>query len=174
MSVSPRAGTASRAELDAFARTVRPHVRSALALARWITRDPHQAEDVVQEAYVRAFTYFASLRGTDGKRWFLTIVRNAAYAALRKRRADERVEPIEEPLTEVTPEAQLIREVDAARLDAEIAKLPLQYREVLVLRELEELSYKEIAEIIDAPLGTVMSRLSRARALLQRTLVEGA
>jgi len=173
MSVPPRAEPTGAAELDAFVRTVKPHVRSALALARWITRKPQEAEDVVQEAYARAFTYFGSFRGGDGKRWFLSIVRNAAYAWLRARRAEELVEPNEDDMVspERSPEAQLIREVDAARLNAEIARLPLAFREVLVLRELEELSYKEIAEVVDAPIGTVMSRLSRARQMLQRALL---
>ncbi len=179
MAGGPRAGKAEAATLAAFEQSVRPHVGSALALARSITRGATGAEDVVQEAYVRAFTYFASFSGEEPRRWFLSIVRHAAYAWLRKARAEEPTEMDDElgddePASTETPEVQLIRNLDAAWINAEIARLPLPYREVLVLRELEDLSYREIAAVVDAPIGTVMSRLARARGQLQRAILASA
>ena len=176
MAGPPRAGKADAATLAAFEQSVRPHVGSALALARSITRGVSEAEDVVQEAYVRAFTYFGSFSGAEPRRWFLSIVRNAAYAWLRKTRTEELSQMDDElgdnePVSTETPEVQLIRSLDAAWLNAEIARLPLPYREVLVLRELEDLSYREIADVGDAPIGTVMSRLARARGQLQRAIL---
>jgi RNA polymerase sigma-70 factor (ECF subfamily) len=184
MAVPVRASRADAATLSAFENAVRPHVRSALALARSITRSTTEAEDVLQESYVRAFTYFGSFRGDEPRRWFLSIIRNAAYAWLRKARTEELVEmdddtaDRETPNTEATnaetPEVALIRSLDAAWLNAEIARLPVQYREVLVLRELEDLSYREIADVVDSPIGTVMSRLARARSQLQRAILDSA
>jgi RNA polymerase sigma-70 factor (ECF subfamily) len=184
MAMPSRAERADAATLTAFENAVRPHVRSALALARSITRNTTEAEDVLQEAYVRAFTYFGSFRGDEPRRWFLSIIRNAAYAWLRKTRAEELVEmdddteDSESTNAEVantdTPEVQLIRSLDAAWLNAEIARLPVQYREVLVLRELEDLSYREIADVVDSPIGTVMSRLARARSQLQHAILASA
>jgi RNA polymerase sigma-70 factor (ECF subfamily) len=176
MAAPQRAGKADAATLALFESAVRPHVRSALALARSITRNTTEAEDVLQEAYVRAFTYFGSFRGDEPRRWFLSIIRNAAYAWLRKTRTEELAEMEDdkeqtEPTSNEPPDVQLIRSLDAAWLNAEIARLPVHYREVLVLRELEDLSYREIADVVDAPIGTVMSRLARARSHLQRAIV---
>jgi RNA polymerase sigma-70 factor (ECF subfamily) len=154
-----------------FEAHVLPHLDAAYNLARWLTRDPHDAEDVVQEACVRALRYLASLREGEARPWFLTIVRHATYdwlgrhrdrgdgAALVELAADSAGEP---------PQCAE-RRGDSRALAQAIGALALPFREVIVLRELEELSYKEIATIADIPIGTVMSRLARARALLRRS-----
>ncbi len=158
-----------------------PHLGAGYNLARWLTRNDHDAEDVVQEAYLRAVRSFDRYRGGDPRAWVLTIVRNTCYTWLRQNRAaeaafagdagDEGVEEIPgDPATE--PEVQFIRDVDQQLLREALDALPAEFREVLVLRELEGLSYKEIADIVDVPLGTVMSRLARARQRLQRSLLE--
>lgn len=156
-----------------------PHLDAAYNLARWLTRDPAAAEDVVQEAMLRALTYYASFRGVNPRAWLLQIVRNAAYASKSLDRGVQLV-PIDEPdapgavsaeeLVSAAddPEAALIRARGARRVHEMVAALPVELREPLVLRELEELSYKEIAEITESPIGTVMSRLFRARRLLAR------
>ncbi|MGH7037802.1 MAG: sigma-70 family RNA polymerase sigma factor [Stellaceae bacterium] len=154
-----------------------PHLDAACNLARWIMGGVEDAEDVVQEAMVRALTYFPSFRKGSARAWLLQIVRNTAYSVLRTRRGVRLV-----PLAEETgedddpgvalidpgddPEVALIRVRDRELLDTLIERLPLGLRETLVMRELEELSYREIAEITDVPIGTVMSRLWRARRLL--------
>jgi RNA polymerase sigma-70 factor (ECF subfamily) len=148
-----------------------PHLDAAYNLARWLTRDPHDAEDVVQEACVRALRYLASLRDGEARSWFLTIVRHACYDWLGRNRGeagdDAAVELAAEAESE--PPARAERRGEARALAQAIAALALPYREVIVLRELEELSYKEIASVADIPIGTVMSRLARARALLRRS-----
>ncbi|HZU90810.1 MAG TPA: sigma-70 family RNA polymerase sigma factor [Stellaceae bacterium] len=156
---------------------VLPHLDAAYNLARWIMGGAEDAEDVVQEAMVRAITYFPSFRGGNARAWLLQIVRNTAYSALRAKRgaplvplADE-VGDGEDPGTELVdpaddPEVALIRARDRRRVDALLERLPLGLRETLVMRELEGLSYREIAEITDVPIGTVMSRLWRARRWL--------
>lgn len=156
-----------------------PHLDAAYNLARWLTRDPAAAEDVVQEAMLRALTYYANFRGVNPRAWLLQIVRNAAYASKSLDRGMQLV-PIDEPevpgaasaeeLVSAAddPEAALIRARGARRVHEMVAALPVELREPLVLRELEELSYKEIAEITESPIGTVMSRLFRARRLLAR------
>ena len=152
-----------------------PHLDAAYNLARWLTRDTHDAEDVVQDACIRALKYVHSLRGGEARAWFLTIVRNAFYDWLGRNRPAEIVS-VEDNMIETTidpaavdPQQTAIRNAEMHALSDALAELPLQYREVLVLRELEELSYKEIARIADIPIGTVMSRLARARGLLQRS-----
>jgi RNA polymerase sigma-70 factor (ECF subfamily) len=148
-----------------------PHLDAAYNLARWLTRDPHDAEDVVQEACVRALRYLGSLRDGEARAWFLTIVRHACYDWLGRNRGaagdDGAVELAAEPESE--PPGRAERRDAARELEQAIAALALPYREVIVLRELEELSYKEIANVADIPIGTVMSRLARARALLRRS-----
>jgi len=148
-----------------------PHLDAAYNLARWLTRDPHDAEDVVQEACVRALRYLASLRDGEARAWFLTIVRHACYDWLRRNRRDlvedGSFELAAEPDGEPPQRAE--RHGEARALEQAIAALALPYREVIVLREFEELSYKEIASVADIPIGTVMSRLARARALLRRS-----
>jgi RNA polymerase sigma-70 factor (ECF subfamily) len=157
-----------------FEELVLPHLDAAYNLARWLARDAHDAEDVVQDACMRALRYVGSLHGADARPWFLTIVRRAFYDWLARNRPAEVVhddvaldQAVE--LGVPGPEEALLRRSEAKALADALAELPLPYREVLILRELESLSYKEIARVADIPIGTVMSRLARARALLQRS-----
>ena len=163
---------------DRFTSTVVPHMDAAYNLARWLVRDAHDAEDVVQDAFMRALRHFGGFRGTDPRPWLLAIVRNASYALLRSRHPAELVD-LEElgddtELADHTPfsnpEAAVIRNAERRLLNEAIAALPVAYREALILRELEDLSYREIALISEVPVGTVMSRLSRARRLLAQGL----
>jgi RNA polymerase sigma-70 factor (ECF subfamily) len=163
-----------------FEQITAPHLSAAYNLARWLTRDPHDAEDVVQEAYLRALRYFDSFRGDDGKAWLLTIVRNTFYSWHRQKRGGISLEPdgadeIANTADDATqrPDAWLARLDDQRAIEAAIGSLPLEFREVIILRELEELSYKEIADVAGLPVGTVMSRLSRARTLLRAALSQG-
>jgi RNA polymerase sigma-70 factor (ECF subfamily) len=158
-----------------FEELVLPHLDAAYNLARWLTRDANDAEDVVQDACVRALKYIGSLNGDSARAWFLTIVRHAFYDWCKRNRPAEiarddgtAIDMAVDPAA-VDPEQALLRTVESKALADAIASLPLGYREVLILRELEELSYKEIARIADIPIGTVMSRLARARGLLQRS-----
>ena len=162
-----------------------PHLDAAYNLARWLTRDAASAEDVVQEAMLRALTYFASFKGVNPRAWLLQIVRNAAYGSSRLDRGIQLI-PIDvageagaitaEDLVSTVddPETALIKLRGERRVQDIIAALPVELREPLVLRELEELSYKEIAEISRTPIGTVMSRLFRARRLLVQAAGEGS
>src|SRR5260370_16204570 len=152
-----------------------PHFDAAYNLARWLTRSGEDADDVVQEAYLRAFTFFDTFRGGDGRGWLLSIVRNTCFTWLRKNRAQELMTEFDEALHSsgseaANPEALQLRRVDTEMLRDGLDKLPAEFREVLVLRELEDLSYKEIAGITGVALGTVMSRLSRARRRLHEYL----
>jgi RNA polymerase sigma-70 factor (ECF subfamily) len=157
---------------------VMPHLDAAYNLVRWLTRADPDAEDVVQDAAIRAFRFLDQCRSDDDARpWFLTIVRNTAYSWLQKKRPHELVTSVEDEreLTDITvdpatPESLTLDREAAHRLDEAIERLPVKYREVVILREQEELSYKEIAELTGAPIGTVMSRLARGRAMLARTL----
>ena len=156
-----------------FAASVLPHLDAAYNLARWLVRDAHDAQDVVQDALVRALRHFDGFRGGDPRPWLLAIVRNAAFAWLGARRPGEVEVPDDELDAALAvgappsdPESLAIRRAERREIDAAIAALPIAFREALVLRELEELSYREIARITDVPIGTVMSRLSRARHLL--------
>jgi len=159
---------------------VLPHLDAAYNLARWLVRDRAAAEDVVQEAMLRALTYFASFKGVNPRAWLLQIVRNAAYASNSLDRG-VRLLPIAEEAEQSEssfasdapdPEAALIQARGAGQVRELIAALPIELREPLILRELEELSYKEIAEVIRVPIGTVMSRLFRARRLLAQAATE--
>jgi RNA polymerase sigma-70 factor (ECF subfamily) len=162
-------------DVDRFELLVLPHLDAAYNLARWLTRDVDDAKDVVQEACLRALRYLTSLTGDNARAWFLTIVRHAFYDWRKRNHPAEILHDdgsaLEAAVDTTTdgPEQALMRNVESKVLADAIASLPLAYREVLVLRELEELSYKEIARIADIPIGTVMSRLARARALLQRS-----
>jgi RNA polymerase sigma-70 factor (ECF subfamily) len=157
-----------------FEELVLPHLDAGYNLARWLARDAHDAEDVVQEACMRAMRYVGSLQGGDARPWFLTIVRRAFYDWLGRNRPADVVHDeaaLDQAVERSTPgpEQALMRSDEAKALAEALAELPLPYREVLILRELESLSYKEIARVADIPIGTVMSRLARARSLLQRS-----
>lgn len=152
-----------------------PHLDAAFNLARWLTRDDSDAEDVVQEACLRATRYFAGFKGVDARSWFLAIVRNTCYTWLTRNRSPEAVTVFDEELhstkdSSSNPEETLLRDAGRDMLRGALEDLPAEFREVVVLRELEGLSYKEIAATADLPIGTVMSRLARARERLQRAL----
>ena len=155
-----------------FEEAVMPHLDAAYNLARWLTRNEADAQDMVQEAYLRALRFFSGFHGTDARAWLLTIVRNTCYTWLKRNRSqaltcdfDEVVEAKQSD--EPDPETSHVRKVQARLISEAIEKLPLEFREVVILRELEELSYKEIADVTGIPIGTVMSRLSRARKRLR-------
>jgi len=159
-----------------FEQIVLPHLPAAYNLARWLVRNDQDAEDVVQEAYLRAFRFFDGYRGGESRTWLLTIVRNTCYSWLQRNRARELTDSIDETDVEATadfvnPELRLVQDADAQMVRTALAELPLEFREVVVMRELEELSYKEIAAIADLPIGTVMSRLARGRKRLHSLLV---
>lgn len=157
-----------------FEELVLPHLDAGYNLARWLARNSEDAEDVVQEACMRALKYVDSVRGADARAWFLTIVRHAFYDWHKRNRPaevvadDAAIDLMEDPAA-VDPEQAALRNADSKLLADAVGELPLAFREVLILRELEDLSYKEIARIADIPIGTVMSRLARARSLLQRS-----
>jgi RNA polymerase sigma factor (sigma-70 family) len=165
------------AERSRFEQATLPHLDAAWNLARWLTRDEHAAEDVVQEAYCRAARYFASFRGGDGRAWLLGVVRRAAFDWLAKRQAQGAVafhEALHDRADESSnPEFLAIRKCDQARVHLALEELPPHFREVIVLRELEGLSYQQIAAVTEVPIGTVMSRLSRGRQHLQDQLASG-
>ena len=158
-----------------FEQLVLPHLDAAYNLARWLTRDAHDAEDVVQDACVRALRYLDAMRDGDARAWFLTIVRHATYDWLGRNRPAEIARDDGSALAAavdfaaIDPLQAAMREAESRALADAVGALPLAYREVLILRELEELSYKQIARIVDIPVGTVMSRLARARGMLQRS-----
>jgi RNA polymerase sigma-70 factor (ECF subfamily) len=159
-----------------FEQVVLPHLRAGYNLARWLLRNDHDAEDVMQEAVVRAFRFFDGFSGTNPRGWLLTVVRNSAYTFLQQNRARElgtefdealHTEPASNGRASETPEVLLLRSAQQRFLNEAVEALPVEFREVFVLRELEGLSYKEIADLARIPIGTVMSRLSRARRQLQ-------
>jgi len=161
--------------LQEFEEAAVPHLPAAYNLARWLTRNDKDAEDVVQDAYLRAFTYFDKFRGGDVRPWLLTIVRNTSHTWIRRNRLDRPEITLDLDLYDVAqdtvdPELALIKEVDHEMLRAALEKLSAEFRELIVLREFEELSYKQIADVIKVPIGTVMSRLSRARKSLELIL----
>ncbi|WP_233881662.1 RNA polymerase sigma factor [Paraburkholderia flagellata] len=157
-----------------------PHLDAAYNLARWLSRNPGDAEDIVQEAFLRAFRFFDAFRGDEARPWLLAIVRRVWYDEWRRRTGAEEVAPFDElrddaPLEGwetggVDPETLAIRAEDTRHVQDALRRLPVEYREVLVLRELEELGYREIAAIADLPIGTVMSRLARGRRRLATLL----
>jgi RNA polymerase sigma-70 factor (ECF subfamily) len=170
--------------LSRFERLALPHLDAAFNLALWLVRSEPDAEDIVQESYMRAFRGFHGFAGTDIKPWLLAIVRNAAYRWLSNRRRAANVisldeafggpgeEPAESQIAgeDPTPEAQLIGEVDRGLVRSALAELPPIFREAMVLREIEGLAYREISQVTGAPIGTVMSRLARGRRELRKTL----
>jgi RNA polymerase sigma-70 factor, ECF subfamily len=169
--------TDSSAKIARFEATVLPHLDAAYNLARWMTRNVTDAEDVAQEAMMRAFRFFDTFRGEDGRVWLMTIVRNTYLTWIRRQipqqnsaEFDERVHTdIEAALT---PESEFLRQANTEQVRRAIEHLPPEYREVILMRELEQMSYREIAAVMQSPLGTVMSRISRARSML-RQLIAG-
>ena len=152
-----------------FEEVVLPYADAAYNLARWLTRNDHDADDVMQEAMLRAYKFYPGLRG-EARPWLLAIVRNACWTWLNKNRPAE-LAIVEEPEADTPgPDVLLARELDRRMLNEAIATLPIPFREALVLRELEDLSYKQIAQIAEVPIGTVMSRLARARRMLAEKL----
>ena len=161
--------------LQNFEEVALPHLRAAYNLARWLTRDETDAEDVVQEAYLRAFKHFGSFHGGDGRPWVLAIVRNTCYTWMQHNRSPELTIPLDDELHEIeskdlNPEALLMQSADTEMVRQALEDLPVEFREVMVLRELEGLSYKQIADVAEIPVGTVMSRLARGRKRLQQSL----
>ena len=162
-------------QLARFEQAALPHLDAAYNLARWLTRNDHDAQDVVQESYLRALKFFGGFRGEDARAWLLTIVRHTCYDWLRQNRRYEPLTDFDEELRDVEsdspdPETLLLHAADNRLLRQALEELPVEFREVVILRELEGLSYKEIADIAGLPLGTVMSRLARARRRLQQSL----
>ena len=156
-----------------FEQIVLPHMDAAYNLARWLARNDADAEDLAQEAVLRAFKFFGGFHGVDGRAWLLTIVRNTCYTWLQQNRARETSTPFDEEThsaESANPETILLEDADRQTLKRALEELALEFREVIILRELEDLSYKEIANIVDVPVGTVMSRLARARKRLQLCL----
>jgi RNA polymerase sigma-70 factor (ECF subfamily) len=158
-----------------FEQAALPHLDAAYNLAFWLTRNKHDAEDVVQEAFLRAFRYFAGLRGGDARVWLLKIVRNTCYTWLHENRPLQRAAEFDETLslpdTHIpNPEQVVLQNDNRTLLRKALEKLPPNYREVLILRELEGMSYKEIAGVTGIPAGTVMSSLYRGRDHLRQAL----
>ena len=159
-----------------------PHVDAAYNLARWLTHNDHDAQDVVQETLMRALRYMGGFRGDNARAWLLQIVRHSCFTWLKENRPAERMflDDTDDTMHEIAaptadePQAVAMRKADRLQINQAIADLPFVYREVLVLRELEDFSYKDIARIADIPVGTVMSRLARARGLLREALMPSA
>jgi RNA polymerase sigma factor (sigma-70 family) len=181
--LGPPRSTDGVARTGRFEQVIMPQLDAAYNLARWLTRNDSDAQDVVQDAYLRAFKYFDSFEGENPSAWLLAIVRNTGFAWMRRNRPSEEVvgsEPVDEddagnaePMLgggsrqlATDPETLLIEERGRTQINDLVAKLPAEFREVIVLREIEDMSYREIADIAGIPIGTVMSRLSRARKLL--------
>ena len=167
-------GTASR---ERFEQAVLPHLDAAYNLARWLTRNDEDAQDVTQESFLRAFRFFDGYQGGNMRAWLLTIVRNTCYTWLHQNRPPEPAVEFDEEIhseessAEADPELQVLANADKATLQHALGELPEMFREVLVLREIEGMSYKEIADVASISIGTVMSRLARARTRLRQALV---
>ena len=162
-------------EVASFEETMLPHMDAAHNLAKWLLRNEEDAQDVVQEAYLRAFKSFGGFRGSNGRAWLLTIVRNTSYTLLKKNRAVDLTTTFDEEIhvsghESVSPATILAHSEDAELIREAMDELPAEFREILALRCQEGLSYKEIADIAQIPPGTVMSRLARARAKLREYL----
>jgi RNA polymerase sigma-70 factor (ECF subfamily) len=164
-------------QLAQFEQVILPHLDSAYNLARWLTGNEHDAEDVVQDAFLRATKFFVSFRGGEGRPWLLAIVRRAGYDWLARNRAHQPLTVFDEQVHSdqdgsVDPVRLLLKEEDREMLREAMADLPVEFREVLVLRELEGLSYKEIGAVTGIAPGTIMSRLARGRERLRDCLVK--
>jgi RNA polymerase sigma-70 factor (ECF subfamily) len=166
--------TIATTNAERFEEMVLPHLDAAYNLARWLLRSPTDADDVVQESYLRALRFFDGFRGGDSRAWLLKIVRNTCYSWVRKNRPAELNDEFDETVhggeTAETIETALISRAKGERLRVALETLPVAFREVLVLREIEGLAYKEICEVTGLPMGTVMSSLSRARQKLREQL----
>jgi RNA polymerase sigma factor (sigma-70 family) len=165
-----------RARFEALAL---PHLDAAFNLARWLARDDQDARDIVQDAFLRAFGAFDGLRGDDARPWLLAIVRNTCFSWLAKNRNGALHVPYDEELHAVAdldtdPARLALRADERRRIDEALGRLPLEFREAIVLREMEDMSYREIAQVLAIPIGTVMSRLARGRSLLARFLTDAA
>jgi RNA polymerase sigma factor (sigma-70 family) len=162
-------------KLARFEQLILPHLDAAYNLARWLTRNEDDAKDMAQEAYLRAFKFFDTFRGVDGRAWLLTIVRNTCYTWLQQNRAHDTTTMFDEEIHSVdsdtsNPATLVLQSADHQILRQALDELPAEFREAVVLRDLEGFSYKEIAEITNIPAGTVMSRLARARERLKQFL----
>jgi RNA polymerase sigma-70 factor, ECF subfamily len=166
-------GTAAR---ERFEQAVLPHLDAAYNLARWLTRNDEDAQDVTQESFLRAFRFFDGYQGGNMRAWLLTIVRNTCYTWLHQNRPPNSAEVFDEEIHSnelsggTDPEIQVLASADKETLRRALAELPEIFREVLVLREMEGMSYKEIADVASVSIGTVMSRLARARTRLRESL----
>jgi RNA polymerase sigma-70 factor (ECF subfamily) len=163
-------------QTGSFEEVVLPHLDAAYNLARWLVRNSHDAEDIVQEAYLRAFKFFGGYQGGDARAWVLKIVRNTSYSFLEKNRPAHLAEEFDEKIhsadtVQPDAEAALLQSADSRMVREALDELPTNFREALILRELEGMSYKEIAEVMDVPIGTVMSGLARGRAQLRERLL---
>jgi RNA polymerase sigma-70 factor (ECF subfamily) len=166
---------AEAGELASFEKAMLPHLDAAHNLARWLLRNDQDAQDVVQEAYLRAFRAFAGFRGSSGRAWLLTIVRNTAYTLLKKNQAADFTTMFDEEIhasghESVSPATILEHAENEELIKNAMDELPAEFREILILRHQEGLSYNEIGEILKIPIGTVMSRLARARGKLKEYL----
>ena len=164
-------------KLTRFEQAISPHLDAAYNLARWLTRDEHDAQDMVQEAYLRAFKFFDAFRGVDARAWLLTIVRNVCYTWLQQNRAHETTTMFDEEIhsgesDSLNPATLALQSADQELIRYALDQLPVEFREVVVLRELEGFSYREIADIANIPSGTVMSRLARARERLKQIVAD--
>jgi len=172
--VKPPIAMDAAGKLARFEQTIIPHLNAAYNLARWLTRNGDDAEDVVQEAYLRAFRSFDTFQGQDSRAWLLAVVRNTCFSLLRKRGNQPVLEFDEQIHTtaDESPDAEavLLNQAALGSLQDCLEALPLEFREAIILRELEEMSYKEISDIAKVPVGTVMSRLARARKRLQECM----
>ena len=175
---APQGATTGAAERERFRRTMLPHLDAAYSFARFLCRDGNAAEDIVQEAFLRALRGFEGFRGDSPRAWLFAIVRNCVFTTGRAERAraslfadvPEASEALQAEAAPDTPESMLVRSGEVEEVRRAIQALPEPFRETLVLREIEDMSYREVAEVTGAPIGTVMSRLARARKMLAETL----
>ncbi len=158
-----------------FEQVFLPHLDAAYNFARWLLRNDQDAEDAVQEAYMRAYKAFSRFRGGNGKAWLMTILRNVCYTMIKKLKSNDPSEPFDEEIHQLVGESEMQdafqKKANAETLHAALEKLPGEFREVIVLHDLEGLAYKEIASVVGIPIGTVMSRLARARGRLRAGII---